>query len=97
MKIFNSEIADVEFTETELAEIEKQQETTKWLCSMSRRTLRKYAGRWVAARGKRVVASAETFAELADKLDRSKLGVTVIELIENPGIVVYHPNVPCMD
>ena len=44
-----------------------------------------------------VVASAKTFAELPDKLDRSKLGVTVIELIENPGIVVYHPNVPCMD
>ena len=90
MKNFRTEIKDVEFTDAELAAIEKQKETTRWLCTMSTRTIRKYAGKWVAARGKRVIACAKTFAELADKLDRSQLDVTVIQLVEKPGTAIYH-------
>ena len=90
MKALKSDIRDIKLTETDLAAIRKQEETTRWLCGMSPRTLRKYAGKWVAARGKRVIASDQTFAELAKKLDPSQLKVTVIRLIEKPGTVIYH-------
>lgn len=90
MRNLRSEIRDIQFTEADAAAIEKQDETTRWLCAMPPRTLRKYAGRWVAARGRRVIASGRTFAELEGQLGDADLHTTVIRLIEKPGTAIYH-------
>ncbi len=59
-----------------------------WRQGWRGRMLRKYAGLWIAIRGRRVVAKARTYDELADKLRALKPGPVLISR-EETAVVVY--------
>lgn len=61
----------------------------RWRGGWGRRTLRKYAGKWVALRGKRVVAAERTYERLGRSLERLGKPAVYVCRIEAPGLVVY--------
>ena len=64
-------------------------EAIKWRDSWRGRMLRKYAGKWIAIRGRKVVAVARTYEALDDKLETLKPGPVHVCKEEAPVVVVY--------
>ena len=80
---------DLDLAGPEWAAVKELDETAEWLVDLPLATVKRYAGRWVAARDKRIVTSGKTYAELARKIGVEKLGRCVVRLIEEPLTVIY--------
>ncbi len=61
----------------------------RWLGSASVAALRRFSGKYVAVRNRRVLASSPTMGGLYEKLDRLKPGMVLITKVEKPTLVVY--------
>ena len=51
--------------------------------------IRKYAGKYIAIRGRKVVAVAKTYAALCGKLRRMGKPPVLVSREEAPGVVIY--------
>jgi len=61
----------------------------KWRSRWGQRQLKRYAGKWVALRGRKVLATADTYDELDDLLESMSRPWVHVCRIEAPGLVVY--------
>ncbi len=61
----------------------------RWLGSASNTVLRRFGGKYVAVKNRRVLASSPTMGGLYEKLDRLKSGMVLITKVEKPTLVVY--------
>lgn len=64
----------------------------KPLAPISKRDIHKYAGRWVAVRGSKVAAAADTLEELFDRVDEHGIDEVILVRIPakgEPDILIY--------
>jgi hypothetical protein len=64
-------------------------ETLQWLFDLPRDAVRQYAGKWIAARDRQVVAVADSLDALLERLDGIDLQSVIIDRIERPAWTVY--------
>ncbi len=60
----------------------------RWLGSASSTAFRRFSGKYVAVKNKRVLASSPTMGGLYEKLDRLKHGMVLITKVEKPTFIV---------
>ena len=75
-------------TEAEVA-YQSGDRTLEWLCHQPGSFFRPYAGKWIAAKDCRILASADNHRELMAQLSGVDLRATIIHRIERPGKVIY--------
>lgn len=61
----------------------------QWLCNLPTELLRKYSGKWVAAKDCSIIAAGDSLDLLLKELGEIDLETVVIDRIERPGWVVY--------
>ena len=64
-------------------------ETFQWLCELPVHVRRQYAGKWIAARGREVIAAADSLDALLAQLGGSDRQSVIIDRIERPAWMVY--------
>ncbi len=72
-----------------LREARIRQRDGEWLSSAKAIVLRKYRGKYVAIRNKKILAASTTMKGLYAKLDRLNPGMVLITRIEKPTLLVY--------
>ncbi|TMI09489.1 hypothetical protein E6H34_01720 [Candidatus Bathyarchaeota archaeon] len=72
-----------------LREARTRQRDERWLNSASTPTLRRYHGKYVAVKNRRILASSPTMKGLYEKLDKLNPGMVLITRIEKPSLLVY--------
>ncbi|MFQ6071524.1 MAG: DUF5678 domain-containing protein [Methanosarcinales archaeon] len=65
-------------SEEELKERKISEEDTKWLNNLPVNELKKYFGKYVAVRHKKIVASGNTLKELYSQIDEKKTKISFI-------------------
>ena len=71
-----------------LREARARQQDGRWLDTAGV-VLRKYRGKYVAVKDRRIVAASSTMRGLYRKLDRSRTGMVLIAKVERPALLVY--------
>ncbi len=66
-----------------------RQQDGKWLSSAEAPVLRRYRGKYVAVKNKRILAASSTMEGLYAKLDRLDPGMVLIARVEKPTLLVY--------
>ncbi len=64
-------------------------QTLQWLCRQPSSFFRPYAGKWIAARDCRIIATADDHRQLMAQLQGDDLRATIIHRVERPGQVIY--------
>jgi len=64
-------------------------ETFDWLCRLPADVIKRYWGKWVAAKGCQVIASGDSLEALLAELGDAELTTLIIDRIEKPAWVVY--------
>jgi hypothetical protein len=72
-----------------LREARLRQRDEEWLSTTKAPVLRKYRGKYVAIRNKRVLAASTTMKGLYAKIDRLSSGMVLITKVEKPTLLVY--------
>jgi uncharacterized protein DUF5678 len=72
-----------------LREARLRQKDGEWLGSAKAVVLRKYRGKYVAIRNKRVLAASTTMKGLYAKIDKLNPGMVLITKVEKPTLLVY--------
>jgi hypothetical protein len=63
--------------------------TEAWLCQLSSEFLRQHAGKYIAAKDCRIIASADDYGELMRLLADYRKESVIIQWVERPGKVIY--------
>jgi Family of unknown function (DUF5678) len=71
-----------------LREARLRQRDGEWLSSAKAPVLRKYSGKYVAVRNRRVVAASTTMKGLYAKIDKLNPGMVLITKVEKPTLLV---------
>jgi Family of unknown function (DUF5678) len=64
-------------------------ETLDWLVDLPTDAIREYAGKWIAARDRNVIAAADSLDGLLRQLEGDDLQSVIIDRIERPAWMVY--------
>ena len=72
-----------------LREARLRQRDGEWLSSAKALVLRRYRGKYVAIRNKRILAASSTMKGLYAKLDKLNPGMVLITKVEKPTLLVY--------
>ena len=64
-------------------------ETFQWLLDLPLDAIREYAGKWIAAKDRKVTAAAHSLDALLAQLEGSDLQSVIIDRIERPAWMVY--------
>ncbi|TMI21982.1 hypothetical protein E6H31_03590 [Candidatus Bathyarchaeota archaeon] len=72
-----------------LREARTRQRDEKWLSSASTPILRRYHGKYVAVKNRKILASSLTMNGLYEKIDKLNPGMVLITKIEKPSLLVY--------
>ena len=72
-----------------LREARLRQRDGEWLSSAKSVVLRRYRGKYVAIRNKRVIAASTTMKGLYAKIDKLNPGMVLITKVEKPTLLVY--------
>ncbi len=72
-----------------LREARLRQRDGEWLSSAKPLVLRRYRGKYVAIRNKRILAASTTMKGLYAKLDKLNPGMVLITKVERPTLLVY--------
>ena len=72
-----------------LREARLRQRDGEWLSSAKGPVIRRYRGKYVAVRNKKILAASTTMKGLYSKLDKLKPGMVLITRIERPALLVY--------
>jgi hypothetical protein len=76
-------------TEEEEQAFRASDETLQWLLDLPLEAVRPYAGKWVAAKDRQIIAFADSLDDLLTELDGTDLQSVIIDRIERPGWTVY--------
>ena len=71
-----------------IREARTREQDSKWLGSAGAVLLRRYHGKYVAVKNKRIVASSSTMSGLYRKLDELDSGMVLIAKVERPTLLV---------
>ena len=93
MDAFQTSIREANLSEDENQKWDRLEGTAEWLNSLPTGTLKEYAGQWIAAKGKRIVAHADTYDGLTDDLEAKGEDCVFICHYEGPYTVIYHHGV----
>lgn len=63
--------------------------TADWMLHLPREVLKKYSGKWIAAKDCQVIAAATTYDELLQQLEGTDLQTVVIQLLAQPPRVFF--------
>jgi hypothetical protein len=63
--------------------------TLQWLLDLPCDAIREYAGKWIAAKDRKVVATADSLEGLLRQLEGSDLQSVIVDRIERPQWMVY--------
>lgn len=72
-----------------LREARLRQRDGEWLSSAKALVLRRYRGKYVAIRNRRILAASSTMKGLYAKLDKLNPGMVLISKVEKPTLLVY--------
>ena len=72
-----------------MREARLRQRDGEWLSSAKGPVIRRYRGKYVAIRNKKILAASTTMKGLYAKLDKLKPGMVLITRIERPALLVY--------
>jgi len=72
-----------------LREARLRQRDGEWLSSAKGPLIRRYRGKYVAIRNKKILAASTTMKGLYSKLDKLKPGMVLITRVEKPTLLVY--------
>ncbi len=72
-----------------LREARIRQRDERWLSSASTPVLRRYRGKYVAVKNRKILASSPTMKGLYEKLDKLNPGMALITRVEKPSLLVY--------
>ena len=72
-----------------LREARLRQRDGEWLSSAKGPFIRRYRGKYVAIKNKKILAASTTMKGLYAKLDRLNPGMVLITRIEKPTLLVY--------
>ena len=72
-----------------LREARLRQRDGEWLSSAKGPVFRRYRGKYVAIRNRKILAASTTMKGLYSKLDKLKPGMVLITRIEKPTLLVY--------
>ena len=72
-----------------LREARLRQLDGEWLSSAKGPVIRRYRGKYVAIRNKKILAASSTMKGLYSKLDKLNPGMVLITKIEKPTLLVY--------
>ena len=72
-----------------LREARLRQRDGEWLSSAKSPLIRRYRGKYVAIRNKKILAASTTMKGLYAKLDKLKPGMVLITRVEKPTLLVY--------
>ena len=72
-----------------LREARIRQRDERWLSSASTPVLRRYRGKYVAVKNRKILASSPTMKGLYEKLDKLNPGMVLITRVEKPSLLVY--------
>jgi len=72
-----------------LREARLRQRDGEWLSSARAIVLRRYRGKYVAIRNKKILAASSTMRGLYAKLDKLNPGMVLITRVERPTLLVY--------
>lgn len=64
-------------------------ETLQWLLNLPVDEIRQYAGKWIAAKDRKITATADSLNELLGQLEGTDLQSVIIDRIERPAWMVY--------
>jgi hypothetical protein len=78
-----------DLTPEEEARLHETDATSEWLRRLPAELLQQYAGKWVAARDRRIAAAGDTYGDLLAALHGIDLQTVVIRHIERPGWIIY--------
>jgi len=76
-------------SESEEAAFRAGDETLQWLCDLPADMRRQYAGKWIAAKERGVIAAADSLDALLGLLEGSDLQSMIIDRVERPAWMVY--------
>ncbi len=72
-----------------LREARQRQRDGEWLSSAKGPLIRRYRGKYVAVRNKKILAASTTMKGLYSKLDKLNPGMVLITRVEKPTHLVY--------
>jgi hypothetical protein len=72
-----------------LREARQRQRDGEWLSSAKGPLIRRYRGKYVAVRNKKILAASTTMKGLYAKLDKLNPGMVLITRVERPSHLVY--------
>jgi hypothetical protein len=72
-----------------LREARLRERDEEWLSSAKPLVLRRYRGKYVAIRNKRILAASTTMKGLYAKIDKLNPGMVLITKVEKPTLLVY--------
>ena len=72
-----------------LREARLRQRDGEWLSSAKGPVIRRYQGKYVARRNKKILAASVTMKGLYSKLDKLNPGMVLITRVEKPTLLVY--------
>ncbi len=72
-----------------IREARTREHDSRWLGSARAVLLRRYHGKYVAVKNKRIVAASSTMRGLYRKLDELDTGMVLIAKVERPVLLVY--------
>ena len=72
-----------------LREARTRQRDEKWLSRASTPVLRRYRGKYVAVKNRKILASSPTMKGLYEKIDKLNPGMVLITRIEKASLLVY--------
>jgi hypothetical protein len=76
-------------SEEEERAFQASDETLQWLLDLPSEAIREYAGKWIAAKDRKVTAVAHSLDGLLAQLEGSDLRSVIIDRIERPEWMVY--------
>jgi hypothetical protein len=72
-----------------LREARTRQQDERWLSKVAPFILRRYRGKYVAVKNKKILAASPTMKGLYAKIDKLDPGMVLITRIEKPTLLVY--------
>ena len=72
-----------------LREARLRQRDGEWLSSAKGPAIRRYRGKYVAVRNRKILAASSTMKGLYAKLDKLNPGMVLITKVEKPTLLVY--------
>ncbi|MFQ6054631.1 MAG: DUF5678 domain-containing protein, partial [Methanosarcinales archaeon] len=73
----------------ELEDLKICEEDDEWLNSLPASELKKYAGKYIAVKNKKILAASESLKDIYEQRDKLNVGIVTIRWMEDADVVIY--------